>query len=363
MNLVRQIVDELSGDVLGKLSSLLGIDSETTESAAGAAVPSLLAGLAGLASQEDGARKLTSALGGLDQGMVGNFGQLLGGDASALAQKGGSLLGSLLGDGMLNNFSNAISRFTGLNIATTKSLLTYLAPLVLGKVAAQWRSRGGNASALTSLFSEQKKNIADAVPAGFSLPDVPGLAKFGAAARTAGRTAETASRSVASWAVPLALALVAAFLLWNYLQPRQPVNPAAAEAQADKAERTTALKPVVPEMPAVGDVAQLTDSLTGIFKSATDTFSGIKDAASAESAMPQLKELSMKLDTARAALGKLPEMGQGTIRQFVDEHFAALKDKIEAAGLIPGIRAEIKALIDEIVNKIKELSSEDGETT
>ena len=86
MNLVKLITDQLSGDALNKLSSLLGADSDSTATAAHAAVPSLLTGLAGLASQGDGAKRLAEALGGLDPNM-GNISQLLGGDSSDVAMR------------------------------------------------------------------------------------------------------------------------------------------------------------------------------------------------------------------------------------------------------------------------------------
>src|SRR5262249_40473072 len=148
-------------------------------------------------------------------GAVGNFAQLLSGNSDALTQRGGSLLSSLFGDSLLNSVANSIGRFSGLNAGAAKSVLTMLAPMVLGHVATQWKSRGGNASALTSLLTEQKKNIADAIPSGFTLPEVPGLGKLGEAARAGSREAATATRSAASWAVPLVLAAVAAFLLWK----------------------------------------------------------------------------------------------------------------------------------------------------
>lgn len=357
MNFVKQIVDELSGDSLNQLSSLLDVDEETAGSAVGAAAPSLLAGLAGLASQGDGAHKLTGALGGLGDAGQGNFSELLGGDTNALFQQGGSLLNNLFGAGLLSRLSDAVAKYAGINVETAKNLLTYLAPMILGKVAAIWRSRGGNASALTSLFAEQKKNITDAMPAGFTLPAVPGLGKFSDAARTAGRRAETAAPSAASWVVPLALVLLAGFLLWSYLKPKPSDEQAAANA-----ERTTAMKPIVTESPESSEVAQLTESLKGIFQSAGKTFAQIENEATAAAAMPELKELNSKLDEARESLEKLPQIGRTAVRKFVGEQFEPLKEQIDKIGLIPTIKGEVKTLIDEIVKKFNELSGENRES-
>src|SRR5262245_38825531 len=102
MNLVKVILDLLfSGDVLGKLSSLLGTDEDSTKTAASAAVPALLSGLAGMAASDEGARKLSSTLNGLDLGKLGNLTKMLGGDTGALTQKGSALLSSLFGDSVV----------------------------------------------------------------------------------------------------------------------------------------------------------------------------------------------------------------------------------------------------------------------
>ena len=113
MNLVQLIKDQLLGAGLGKLSALLGESEAKTESAVGAAVPALLAGLSSLASSHEGAQKLTSALGKFDAGSLSNLGNMLSGQAGAVAGRGGSLLGSLFGGNVLSGITNALSRFAG----------------------------------------------------------------------------------------------------------------------------------------------------------------------------------------------------------------------------------------------------------
>src|SRR5262245_25097774 len=88
MNLVKQITEQLNDETLGKLSSLLGTDQETAGAAATATVPTLLAGLAGMASRPEGAKKLTDTLSGIDTSSFGNLAQLLGGDTSSLLGRG-----------------------------------------------------------------------------------------------------------------------------------------------------------------------------------------------------------------------------------------------------------------------------------
>src|SRR5262245_52300049 len=142
MNLVDSIKDQLSGDVLSKLGGLLGENEATTAKATTAAVPSLLSVLAALVSSQGGIQKLIEALRNLGAGSLGDvLGGLRTGDAAAVQQKGGDLLGSLLGGGTLAALVAALSKFSGLGSGSTKGLLAYLMPLVLGSIAGQFKNR------------------------------------------------------------------------------------------------------------------------------------------------------------------------------------------------------------------------------
>jgi hypothetical protein len=235
-------------------------------------------------------------------------------------------LGSLFGDGMITGLSNAISRFTGINPGTARSMLAYVLPMILGKVAGQWRSAGGTANALTSLFADQKRNIADAAPAGFSLADIPGWPDAGDVSRAAAHTqhraterAEAGAGSVANWLLPLAVLLVGGFLLWNFLKPR-PENPVASKPAAQtEPQSTTVLKPVTPEIPALSDVARTTNELKSILTTASADLGTITDVATAEAAMPKLEALKTKLDGIQTSWAKLPESSQPALREVVNE--------------------------------------------
>jgi hypothetical protein len=255
---------------------------------------------------------------------------------------------------MLSSLASAVGRFAGLDVSSAKNLMTYLLPMVLGKVSQQWRNQGGTAGALTSMFAEQKQNILGAMPAGFSLPDVPELSAVRGTARRATETAEAASTSIASWLLPLAVVLLGGFFLWNMLQNRP--KDAVAEKAANKAEeRVTAMKPALPDMPAMPDVTQVSDGLTGVFKSFTDTLGGIKDAASAETAAPQLEELSAKLDTIRGQFAKLPAAARETTTKMIDEQMGPLKAKAEETLGLPGLSERIKTLVNAILQKLADL--------
>jgi cell fate (sporulation/competence/biofilm development) regulator YmcA (YheA/YmcA/DUF963 family) len=373
MNLVKSILDQLSGGALDTLASNIGADAEKTRTAASAAVPAILSALTGMAATDSGARKLGSTLDGLDLGSLGNLASALGGDGSSLAQKGSQLLASLLGDNLVSSIAAAVSQFSGLDPAAAKKLIASLAPTALGLLGSQWKSQGGTIGGLSSLLAGQKKNLAAAVPAGFSLADIPGLPSADAALRVAGQAArrtadaaEDATKSVLTWAAAIAGLALIALGLWYFFgrgaAPRVAQNPAgrAADATQDAANRAstavTALRPELPSLPAVPDITAITKDVSGIFTSATQTLTGIRDAASAQAALPKLAELNTKIDGIRDVLDKLPETAQVALGQLVGKQLAPLQQQADKILAMPGVSEQVKQTLEGITSKLAGLN-------
>src|SRR5262249_27626139 len=157
--------------------------------------------------------------------------------------------------------------------------LGYLMPMVLGGIASRFAGKPANAQALTNMFADQKTAIANALPSGFSLPDVPGLGAAGSAARGALDATPASGSSLMQWPLALAAVVALAFILWYYLRPGQTPT---------------------------SDVAKVSTDVTSNIKSLTDTLSGIKDEASADAALPKLTELGGKLGGMKEMVDKLP---------------------------------------------------------
>jgi hypothetical protein len=187
---------------------------------------------------------------------------------------------------------------------------------------------------------------------------VPGLADIKKSAQSVGRAVEAEKRaatSLASWLLPLAILLVGGFLLWKFLAGRE-VPKAAVESAKAAVEKTKevgeSVAKAVPEAMAVPDLAKLQENFGGLFKSMDTAFSGIHDAATAESAKPALQELNTKIDAMNAVLAKLPAPTAAALRPFLEEQVKQASEKANAASSTNGIGADIKSLLQEIVTKI-----------
>jgi hypothetical protein len=346
MNLVNMIESQLSDAVMSKLSSLLGTGEESTRSAVGAAVPALFSGLSNLASAPGGAQKLISALGKFDAGSLGNLTNMLTANPGALLDQGSSLLSSLLGGNLLSTITGALTRFTGIGSGSSQKLLGYLMPLVLGGVAKRFAGKTITPDGLMSMFAEQKANLAEALPDGFSLGNLPGAATAaaGAAAGAAAAGAEQAGSSLLRWLLPLAAVALIALALWAAFRPTTPPSsPTVAIPEAgDRAGKAA-------------DVGQIQGALTDNFKSASNWLSDITDAASATAAVPKLTELSTKLAGMKAAVDKLPEAARAKINELVKSKLEPLDEQLAKLQWIPGVGDKIKPVADQLIDRFASL--------
>jgi hypothetical protein len=159
----------------------------------------------------------------------------------------------------------------------------------------------------------------------------------------------------------LAAVLLAALGLW-YFFGRAPEGPNVARnvanTPAKAAESVTAFKPVIPDLPAVPDLAALTKDVTSIFTSANQALANIGDAAAAHAALPKLNELSTKIDGIRALADKLPPASQMALGKLVAEQIGPLEEL--TAKVLAKLGADatvVKPVLDEIVTKLAGLAT------
>jgi len=384
MNLVDVITSQLSNEsVLGSLSSLIGADSKQTKSATAAAVPALLGGLSKLASTDGGAGQIASALGGLDLGMLGNLAGLFGGsNASKAADMGGSLLGSLFGNAGTSMLVNALASFLGLKPGIAKSLLTYLAPVVLGQVASTFKGGRIDAHGVQSLFSSQASNITGALPKGLSLGDFVSAAS-GAVQRPTGgahhddrrvdhahtrRESEQPSGSgFPAWLPLLAIPLLG-LAAWWYMSnsgQKKPANQMPApsvqmprtgrEPAGEVIEVTEKVTETLTLPEGVGDVVKIGKDLTGLFDTLGKTLGGVTDVATAEAAIPSLKDLIPTLDAIKAGTAALPDAGRATVKEAVGKGMGGLTEIVDKVMAIPGVGDILRPIVGPMLDVLKVL--------
>ena len=200
-NLISIVMQYLTPDMIGRIASSLGLGRNGTSSAIEAAVPTLLAAFAGVATSPGGPQKLADAAkqetGTLDKfaSMIGTAGQ------RSVTERGSQMLASLLGDRDQTAIANAVGKYSGLGSAAGGSVLGVLAPVVMGAIANQQGPRSLDGGSIASLLGSQKDSIAAALPSGFGkmLGGTGLLDTLGdAARRTAAAGSETTRAAAAS---------------------------------------------------------------------------------------------------------------------------------------------------------------------
>jgi len=353
MNIIEMILKLVgSGNMLGRISSLLGVNQEQAGKAVNAAVPSLLAGLIGSASKPDGAARLSGLLSKQDPGLLDNLPNLLSQGASAGAGASNPL-SSLLGGGGLGEMAGALSKFSGVGEGGAGKLLGMLAPVVLGVVGKQ--AKGLDASGLANMLAGQKANVAAAMPAGLGnllSSAVPGLGDImggaskaasavadtassaakaaGAAAQQAGRATEAAGSSVMKWLLPIIIVVLAVVLLPRLFCSKAP-PPGGVEELGSAAF--------------VGDV-------TGGINIATEGVASLKAEASAAAALPKLQELNVKLVGLKATWSALPASAQTAASDTLRPLVAKLRDTLKPVLDLPVVGDKVKPVVDEMLGSL-----------
>jgi hypothetical protein len=383
MNLVDLVTSQLTGDVLGKLAGLSGASEAQTRSATSAAVPALLSAFGKLASTNSGASTLASSLGGLDLKTLGNLAGLLGGSqASGLGSIGGSLLSSLLGNN-LGSLVGTIASFAGMQPGIMKTLLTYLAPIVLGTVANSFKGSKPDAAGVMRLFSEQQDNIKAALPRGLSLADFDTTsASPRRAEETRGTHRHEETRGVhrheepasafPSWLPLLLLPLLGLVGWWLWPKPQpapravvvnetvrregpvvvdrtEVIETQGKKVVADAVEEKISLAPEMVEALKVGE------NLTGLFGNLGKVLGTVTDEASARAAIPQLTDYAPMLESLQKSTVALPEAGRSSIVELVTKNMGSLQKVIDTVMAIPGVKEILGPTVTPMVETLSKL--------
>ncbi len=171
INLMDLVKDQLTDGIMDKLSSAIGENTSATSSAVSHFLPALMGGIIDKGSSQSGASSIMklitdNALGG---DTLSNLGSLLGGGdkTSTFMKLGGTLLSGLLGSRQDSMLSNLLS-LTGLGRKSGSSLLSFLAPIVLGQLGKLISRDNMDAGGVQRLLSSQKSYLANSAVSGAS---------------------------------------------------------------------------------------------------------------------------------------------------------------------------------------------------
>jgi hypothetical protein len=381
-NLVSQIMSFLSPEMISKIASYLGLERSSAQTALNASVPAMLAGLVGLSSKPEGAEKLSRTLGEIPASALDNFRNPGGLEPKSIIESGSSMLSSLFGGGIFNSLASAIGKYAGIGDGASKSLLGLLGPLVLGGLAKQQRQAGLDAGGLANFLGSQKDNIASAMPSGFtnmlsgtglldSLGDTwrSGTAYASSAARSGAAAASAAGQRFAASAdetvtdarramhhatrdttgasnwLPWALGLLvlAGLVWWLTSQTGQRV------ADVPRTE-------VAPQNLTVGGV-NVTNQVMAAINGMKSALQGISDTASAQAAVPTLRQAAATLDNASGLANQLSASGRTALASRVATEIPALDRDFNTVMSRPEIAAVVGPEIDNLKVKLNALSS------
>ncbi len=162
-NIFDLLQNQMTPEVIGALSKQIRADESTTASAAQGAISAIVGALSKNASSPEGAGGLLSALDRDHDGSVLNdiMGLVSGaGVSTSKSTNGLGILSHLLG-GKTNNVISALSQGTNLNFMQIASLLTSLAPIVMGSLG---KAKQENVVSQNNVFDFLNNSMKQAAP-------------------------------------------------------------------------------------------------------------------------------------------------------------------------------------------------------
>jgi hypothetical protein len=161
MALLDMLQQQLGGEAVRQISNRIGADPGTTGNAIDAALPLLISALARNAGDTNQAQSLARAVsedhdGSILDDVPGFFG-------SASEKPGAGILRHVLG-GRQQAVQQGLGQATGLDAGKAGTLLTMLAPLVMGALGRAKRENSLDAGGLSTLLTGEQEHLKESAP-------------------------------------------------------------------------------------------------------------------------------------------------------------------------------------------------------
>lgn len=377
-NLISLVTQFLTPDVIARIASALGLDRTIAQKAIGAAVPALLAFLGNAVAKPGGERQLANAMAQQPLGPLDIVKNIVGGsEQKSLVERGSNMLSGLLGGSTQDALTQAVGKFAGIGEGTSKSLLGMLGPMVLGVLGQHQRDTGLDVGSLANLLASQKQQFAGAIPPGFAdqmrvgglMDTLQGSLRSGAAAGSdgAGRIGRTSDAAIARasqaasaarsspapwlyWVLALAVLAGLAWLFlgnWGGERVAERGQPTSEQGRATVGLGTANL---------TVDGVNLAEQANSSISTLRTTLAGITDAASAQAALPKLRDVTVQLDKVNALSPQLPAESRRALATMIASAMPAINSLIDKILAIPGVGDVARPAINELRAKLEPLA-------
>jgi len=167
MGLLDGVKGILTNTVVDKAADVLGIENKLMKSAMKMFLPAVIGGLINKGSTPTGAGGLLDLFknGGFGQGQNNDLMSVLGDSdkSKGMLETGTDLLGTIFGNNQ-TGVLDTLLKATGIGKSGGSTLLSFIAPIVVNKLASLVFKKDMNAAGLSSYLNDQKSDVMGLVP-------------------------------------------------------------------------------------------------------------------------------------------------------------------------------------------------------
>lgn len=158
MDIMKTLVDQFGGQIIEGLAGNLGLGAKEAESSLTGALPAILGGLINKVGSDSGATEIFDVVKKDDGGILDNIAGAFSG--SSLLSTGLTLLPMLLGgQSKMGMVADLAGRLLGVGGTKSRSVLGMLAPLVIGFLGRQVKSKSMGKQGLVDMLLGQKDHV------------------------------------------------------------------------------------------------------------------------------------------------------------------------------------------------------------
>lgn len=391
MNRVESLRGQFSTELCKKLGGLVGVHESDMGKLVQAGIPSILAGLALVASKPSGAQSIAKALDGLGPNAFGSPEKML---ESGAMNSGGSQLSNLLGNNLVDQIASAVSAYTHVNLSAVRIGLGYLTPFALGAIGAQAANDAGadvaaesavaadsathpavkncDATSIANLFRSHRQSILSSLPEKLPLATIPSVQAFIRKASQGDQEPFSARShilglSLVSLAVLAAIGVAAFFMLdrnrTNDRQNAQFMKPATNARPKMILGTTGAVTSVFDPAEEVAKNEGTPKAITSIksrvkesVNSLATVLESFDDAATAEANSPTLSEAINNLDALAESIKSMPAEGRSVVASLAKSYFEQLNPLIENVLQMPELSDSIRKSLNQVRDKLQAMA-------